>query len=106
MTDFVEDFCELMKDEKLVRFRQKYIKDYSDIETVILWACLYEKMSKEYKDRYHQTIPNETSRKLFQFIFQDSNYRKKVIESFRRFQKENLSTIPFSPPKRLRALPI
>lgn len=96
MTDFIEDFCELMKDERLQKFRNKYVKDYSDIETIIMWACLYEKISKEYFNRYQQTISNDTVRQMFRYLFTNKQFRKKIISSFRKFQNENLPMIPFS----------
>ena len=90
MTDFMTEFCELMKDKKIKKFKEKYINDYSDVETVLLYSFLYENISKEYHIRYNDDIPDRLFKDIARYIFQNNKYRQQLIESFRKFQKENL----------------
>lgn len=90
MTDFLTEFCELMKDIKLRQFKKKYVNDYSDIETILLYFYLYENISQEYKNRYNHDISDDLFKDITKYIFSNEQYRQRLIESFRGFQKENL----------------
>ena len=83
---FLMDLCRLMSDSGFQEFKQKYIRDWSDMETVILFMNMYEYFSKEYFHRFHKPIEDQQMVTLLQFVFSNPKLRKKAIRVFRDYQ--------------------
>lgn len=83
---FLQDLCRLMDQTVFQEFRKKYIRDWSDMETVLLFMNMYEYFSNEYFHRFQQKISDDQMAALLQFVFNDRTLRRRAISVFRKYQ--------------------
>jgi len=84
--DFFKDFCAMISNPDFQYFRQKYMKDWSDVETLFLYLTTTDLIRVEYKSRYSKPIENNQLCLVLQQIFSSNVLRKIAIERFRDYQ--------------------
>jgi hypothetical protein len=67
-------------------FRQKYMKDWSDVETLFLYLTTADLIRAEYKSRYSKPIENDQLCLVLKQVFSTQGLRKIAIERFRDYQ--------------------
>ena len=84
--DFFKDFCAMISNPDFQFFRQKYMKDWSDVETLFLYLTTTDLIRTEYKSRYSKPIENDQLCLVLQQIFSSNVLRKIAIDRFRDYQ--------------------
>ena len=84
--DFFKDFCAMISNPDFQFFRQKYMKDWSDVETLFLYLTTTDLIRAEYKSRYSKPIDNDQLCLVLQQIFSSNVLRKIAIDRFRDYQ--------------------
>jgi len=84
--DFFKDFCSMISNPDFQFFRQKYMKDWSDVETLFLYLTTTDLIRAEYKSRYSKPIENDQLCLVLQQIFSSNVLRKIAIDRFRDYQ--------------------
>lgn len=84
--NFLQDLCRLMNQTAFQEFKTKYIRDWSDMETVLLFMNMYEYFSNEYFHRFQHKMSDEQMVSLLRFVFNDRTMRRKAIQVFRKYQ--------------------
>ena len=83
---FIKDLCHLMNNPYFKQFKHRYMKEWSDVETLFLYIYMHEYISKEFSDRFAKKISDEQMSHILQLIFNTTELRKKSIELFRQYQ--------------------
>jgi hypothetical protein len=94
---FLCDFVTLMHNGQFQEFRHKYMKDWSDVETVFMYIYVYEFLSHEFRKQFHRSITDKELIKALQSIFSESDLRKTVVHMFRQFQQNEAGDCPQLP---------
>ena len=85
--EFFRDLSRLMENQEFQLFHEKYLSDWTDIQTTVMYMKLYDDIKKTYL----RSFSKDASKELVLFITQKiiSNYetRKFIVEKFVDFQK-------------------
>lgn len=85
---FLVDLCNLMRNEEFMYFRQHYMKDWSDIETIFMFMFVYDYISTEYSKRFHRSITDCEMTRALQLVFTSHQVRP-IVQAFREMQNLN-----------------
>lgn len=66
-------------------FYDKYFRDYSDIQTVVLYMKLYETIETEYKKTNGKDIEKEFLAYMMKELMCDNIMRKNIIKTYNNF---------------------
>ena len=83
--DFFNGLNQVMSNNDFREFYDKYFKDSSDIDTVIMYMKLYETLQKEYRSIYNNDIQKELLVYMMKELMSDSITRKKILDSFHKY---------------------
>ena len=85
--DFFRDLSRLMENKEFQSFHEKYLSDWTDIQTTMMYMKLY----KDIKNTYSLSFSKNASKELVLFITQKiiSNYetRKFIVDKFADFKE-------------------
>jgi len=86
---FFRDLNELMQSNTKFRiFYDKYFKDSSDIQTVILYLKLYETLEIEYKQyNNNETVDEDLLIYAIKELMSNESTRKNILSSFDRYNQ-------------------
>ena len=84
--DFFRDLSRLMENKEFQSFHNKYLSDWEDAKTTMMYMKLY----KDIKNKYSLSFSKEASKELVLFITKKiiSNYETRgfIVEKFSDFQ--------------------
>jgi|TARA_B110000037_G_C17014774_1_gene462789 hypothetical protein len=85
--EFMKDLCDLMEDEKFLKFYKKYMMDWTSIKCTSIYMRLYS----EFKTKYETISKDELDKNIIIFILSkimtDSTLRPLSIEAVENIQK-------------------
>jgi len=86
---FFRDLNELMQSNTKFRiFYDKYFKDSSDVQTVILYLKLYETLEIEYKQyNNNETVDEDLLIYAIKELMSNESTRKNILSSFDRYNQ-------------------
>ena len=87
---FLDSLCGLLRSPQFQVFRQHYLKDWSDVETLFLYIRTAETVMLEYENRVNQPITDDKLKEVLQYIFATPQLRRRAIEIFREDQIRGL----------------
>lgn len=95
---FYQDLVALMTSPSFQQFSSKYMRSWTDVETVLIYVKLYESLA-QYLDAPHDIMA------VIDRVMNTDLARKRVIQGFRDFQKGAATTLvlpkaPTPPPLR------
>lgn len=90
--DFFQGLDIVMSNNDFRPFYDKYFKNITDVNTVILYMKLYETIQKEYKNVYNIDIQKELLVYMMKELMSDNNTRKNILESFHKYSNSKNST--------------
>ena len=85
--DFFRELNLTMENMDFKIFYEKYFKNFSDIQTVILYMKLYETIKIEYLEKNGQEIEKEFLAYIMKELMSDDISRKNIINSFQNFSE-------------------
>ena len=83
---FLTDFCRLMHNHDFKSFKDNYMKDWSDVETIFLYIYVYDYIAAEFRTRFGKEIMDDQMTKTLKLVFTHPDLRKSVVQIFRNFQ--------------------
>jgi len=83
---FLDSLCGLLRSPQFQGFRQHYLRDWSDVETLFLYIRTAETVMLEYEHRVHEPITDDKLKEILQYIFATPQLRRRAIEIFREDQ--------------------
>ena len=83
---FLDCLCGLLRSPQFQVFRQHYLRDWSDVETLFLYIRTAETVMLEYENRVNQPITDDKLKEILQYIFATPQLRRRAIEIFREDQ--------------------
>jgi hypothetical protein len=83
---FLEELCNLMSSREFKYFREKYMKQWSDVETMFMYIYIHEYISVEYKRRFLKEITKEEMMNILRRIFLTPELRRQAVVMFRSYQ--------------------
>ena len=89
--DFFQGLDIVMSNTDFRPFYDKYFKDITDVNTVILYMKLYETIQKEYKTIYNIDIQKELLVYMMKELMTDNKTRKNILESFHKYSNSKNS---------------
>ena len=85
--EFMKDLCDLMEDEKFLKFYKKYMMDWTSIKCTSIYMRLYS----EFKTKYETISKDELDKNIIIFILSkimtDSTLRPLSIEAVENIQE-------------------
>tara|TARA_B110000858_G_C17808879_1_gene479701 strand:- start:543 stop:953 length:411 start_codon:yes stop_codon:yes gene_type:complete len=85
--EFMKDLCNLMEDEKFLKFYKKYMMDWTSIKCTSIYMRLYS----EFKTKYETISKDELDKNIIIFILSkimtDSTLRPLSIEAVENIQE-------------------
>tara|TARA_A100001015_G_scaffold314141_1_gene422934 strand:+ start:91 stop:483 length:393 start_codon:yes stop_codon:yes gene_type:complete len=88
---FLRDLVEIMNNENFKEFYEKYMNDFTEMETIFFYMKLYETIQFEYNSRYNKKLDDGKIIQLLYNIMNSSDLRKFALELFGNFKSDMLS---------------
>jgi hypothetical protein len=83
---FLDELCSLMASKEFKYFRNQYMKQWSDVETMFMYIYMHEYITKEFLTRFHRPISKEEMIEILQRIFSQRDLRQQAVLMFRNYQ--------------------
>ena len=83
---FLDELCSLMASKEFQYFRNQYMKQWSDVETMFMYIYMHEYITKEFLTRFHRPISKEEMIEILQRIFSQRDLRQQAVLMFRNYQ--------------------
>jgi len=88
---FLMDLCLLMDDERFRHFQEKYLDQWSDVETLFLYIYMFSYLQKRYQLKFGQPMEKDKMILLLQHIFKDKILRERAVLLFRQYQQDGVT---------------
>ncbi len=85
--EFFRDLSRLMENKEFQLFREKYLSDWTDIQTTLMYMKLYDDIKKTYLLSFSKDASKELVLYITQKIINNCETRKFIVERFTDFQK-------------------
>ena len=83
---FLDELCSLMASKEFQYFRNQYMKQWSDVETMFMYIYMHEYITKEFLNRFRRPITKEEMIEILQRIFSQRDLRQQAVLMFRNYQ--------------------
>lgn len=87
---FLTDFCRLMHNKDFRTFKENYMKDWSDVETVFMYIYVYDYIAAEFRTRFGKDIMDDQMANILRLVFTNVDLTRSVVQIFRNFQNHQL----------------
>ena len=90
---FFNDLYKLMNNKTFQDFYKKYLNNWDNINTTILYFKLFYGISNLYKKKLGKKISNKDMNSILKFIFSNSLLRKTVLQFYNDYKIHHLDEL-------------
>ena len=87
--DFFNDLSEVMSDEKVTRFFDKYFKNFEEIKSTVIYMKLFRLFQQRYKDVSQEELSKYVNIYLLHKVMTEKDVRRTLITATMNHLKNN-----------------
>ena len=87
--DFFNDLSEVMSDEKVTRFFDKYFKNFEEIKSTVIYMKLFRLFQQRYKDVSQEELSKYVNIYLLHKVMKEKDVRRTLITATMDHLKNN-----------------
>ena len=87
--DFFNDLSEVMSDEKVTRFFDKYFKNFEEIKSTVIYMKLFRLFQQRYKDVSQEELSKYVNIYLLHKVMKEKDVRRTLITATMNHLKNN-----------------